>query len=451
MKREHDSTTTRRGEKGGRKVSVKAFAAADRGMAMAHVEGKIAFVPFAAPGDLLEVEILRERRRYLEARIVRVLEPSPLRRPAPCPHFGVCGGCQWQHLPYEEQVKAKGASFRGFLRTRAGLPPERILPLLPSPEEWGYRNRVGLKVRWADGEPRVGYFAAKSHRIVPIATCPIAAPRIQGLIEPLREFLGRFEPSRGLLPQVDLQVDGAGGLWGVFHLLRSLEGAEEDALLAFAQEQGLAAALLQAGRKDTLEGLSEGALRMPFEVRAGERRLSLSVTPGGFVQANPAVNQLLVDEVVALAPHYAGRPVLDLFCGAGNFTLPLACSASEVVGVEGYPPAARDAGYNAEHNGLANVRVLAAPAAAALAELGAEGYRPSFVLLDPPREGAEDAMVPLAALSAERILYISCSPPTLVRDLGLLAAQGYAVEWARAADMFPQTAHTEALALLRRA
>jgi 23S rRNA (uracil1939-C5)-methyltransferase len=230
-----------------------------------------------------------------------------------------------------------------------------------------------------------------------------------------------------------------------------LSRGEERALGAFAAARGLCGASVQAGRKETLAPLSSGSLRMPFSVTVAGRSLSLGVSPGGFVQANPGVNELLIDEVIGLAELYRGRAVLDLYCGAGNFTLPLACFASEVAAVEGYPPAAEDARKNADANALGNVRALAAPAARAASELGAEGFRPHFALLDPPREGAPEAVEPLVALGPEWILYVSCSPPTLARDLGALAGRGYRVEWARAADMFPQTAHVEALVLLRRA
>jgi 23S rRNA (uracil1939-C5)-methyltransferase len=378
-----------------------------------------------------------------------VLEPSPVRRAPPCPHFGACGGCQWQHVRYEEQLAAKDRSFRGFLRTRAGIAPDCFQPPIASPAEWGYRNRVGWKVRWRSGKLLLGYFEARSHRIVPITACPIAAPPIQALLDPLSRFLEGFGPARGGLPQVDLQVDARGAAWAVFHLLHPLSAAEEGTLRAFLEEREISGAFLQAGRKETLQRLA-GAERMPFVLDAFGRRLSLDVSPGGFVQANPSVNQFLVEEVLRLAPLYEGRAALDACCGAGNFTLPLALAASEVVGVEAYAPAARDARANARANGFSNVRVSAGRLEESLRDLAAAGFRPRFVLLDPPREGAGEALEPLAALAPERILYVSCSPPTLARDLGALGARGYRVEWARMADMFPQTAHVEALTLLVR-
>jgi 23S rRNA (uracil1939-C5)-methyltransferase len=189
---------------------------------------------------------------------------------------------------------------------------------------------------------------------------------------------------------------------------------------------------------------------MPFTVTAGDRELALDVTPGGFVQANAAVNQTLVDELVALAPAYEGRPALDLYCGAGNFTLPAALRASAVVGVEDYAAAARDARANASGNDLRRVRVLDVPAHPGLEILAAEGFRPDFTLLDPPREGAAEVVGPLADLGPGQILYVSCSPPTLARDLKTLTRRGYRIEWTRIADMFPQTAHVESLTLLCR-
>jgi len=435
-----------------RTATLKVFAVADRGMAMAHLDGRVAFVPLAAPGDVVEVEVVRERKRYVETRLLRILAPSPLRRPPACPHFGTCGGCQWQHLAYTDQIAAKARSFQGFLKGRLGIRGDDLFrPVIPSPEEWGYRNRVGLKVRAAGDRVKMGYFARGSHRLIPIRRCPIAHPAIQGLLPDLESFLQTFSPARGGLPQVDLQVDGTATLWAVFHFLRKPHPADVEALREFSDREAMAGACVQAGRKHTLTTLPETPAEMPFRVLAGDREIALGVTPGGFNQANPAVNQALVDEVVALGHLYEGRTALDLYCGAGNFTLPLALRAAAVVGVEGYPPAARDATENARTNGFDNVRVLPAPADQGLRALAAEGFRPSFALLDPPREGAAEALDGLAELAPDHILYISCAPPTLARDLNVLRAKGYQIQWVRAADMFPQTAHLESITLLERA
>ncbi|WP_025322510.1 class I SAM-dependent RNA methyltransferase [Deferrisoma camini] len=429
---------------------IRVFALADRGMSMAHLDGKVAFVPRAAPGDTVEVEVVREKRRYVTCRLLEVVTPSPLRRPPACPHFGRCGGCHWQHLPYPDQLAAKDRSFRGFVRSRLGAGAEgRFRDPIPSPRELGYRNRVGWKVRRLGDRVGVGYFAEGTHRLVPVAACPVAHPALEGLLEPLTRFLQGFRPARGHLPQVDLQVDGEGGVWAVFHLLRPLEPDERRELLGFCGRAGLRAAAVQAGRKHSLEPLGEDPGPMPFSVRAGGRVLPVGVRPGGFVQANPWVNQALVDEVASLAPLYRGGEVLELYAGAGNFTLPLGLEARRVVAVEGYPPAAEDLARNARALGWDHVEARAEPAGRALERLARQGFRPRFALLDPPREGAADAMEALADLAPEHILYVSCSPPTLVRDLGVLLGRGYRIEWIRAADMFPQTAHLESLTLLR--
>ncbi len=428
---------------------VRPFSLADRGMAMAHIDGKVAFVPFAAPGDEVEVEIVREKRRHVITRLVRVITPSPLRRAPRCPHFGRCGGCQWQHLPYPEQLRAKDRSFRGFLRTRLGLRDEApFRDPIPSPREWGYRNRVGWKVRFFGGGVHVGYFKAGTHRLVPIRACPVARPEIEGVLGPLGEFLQGFAPARGALPQVDVQVDGRGGLWAVAHLLRPLSRDDDARLRAFFRSAGVRGAFVQAGRKHTLRPLGEDPGAMEFTVTAAGRALGLAVRPGGFVQANPDVNQAIVDEVVALADRYRGLTVLDLYAGAGNFSLPLALAARRVVAVEGYPPAARDGAANARRNGLDNVEVRAQPVARALEDMVRAGEHPGFVVMDPPREGAPEALSGLLALRPAHVLYVSCSPQTLARDLRHLTRDAYRVAWVRSADMFPQTAHMESLTLL---
>lgn len=436
-----------------RTETLRISALADGGMALGHLQGKVVFVPLAAPGDVVEAVLVRDKPRYVEARLLRVLDPSPHRREPPCPHFGVCGGCQWQHVSYAAQLAGKAESFRGLLAARLGGPASDLVrQALPAPREWGYRNRAGLKVRAAEGRVLLGYFARGTHRLVPVTGCPILEPALQAFLPRLADFLQGFPPARGALPQVDLQGDGAGGLWATFHLLRAPTGKEREDLGMFAAAAGVTGAFLQRGRKHTLEALgpAPAARRMPFPLRAGGRELALGVSPGGFVQANAAVNQALVDEAVSLAELYRGRDALDLYCGAGNFTLPLALAARSVAGIEGYPPAARDAAANAASNGLGNVRVLASAVEEGLRVLAAEGFRPAFALLDPPREGALEALPLLAELAPAHILYVSCSPGTLARDLGFLGARGYRLQWILPADMFPQTSHLESAALLQR-
>ncbi len=432
----------------GRVAVLRVFRAADRGMAMGHLDGKIAFVPFAAPGDRVEVEIVREKRRYVETRLRTVLEPSPLRRAPACPRFGECGGCQWQHLPYSEQVAAKDQGFRGLLKSRLGPDAvRRFLPPLAAPAEWGYRNRVGLKVRRIGGRVSTGFFARGSHRLVAVDRCPVAHPSINALMPVLGAFLQAFPPAMGHLPQVDIQVDDRERPWVVFHLIRPVAAAEIGLLERFLADGHLAGAFVQTGRKNALAPVGNTRGPIPFSVEAGGTPLPVPVPPGGFVQANRAVNQLLTDRVVALSDLYRHGDVLDLYAGAGNFTLPLATAARGVIAVEAYPPAAATCRDSAARAGLGNVQVLARPVTPGLHQ-HLDGMRPRFALLDPPRTGAAEAIPFLLGIRPGHVLYVSCSPPTLVRDLRALLAGGYRITWARIADMFPQTAHVESLVLL---
>lgn len=411
------------------------------GSGVGRIDGKAVFVPLTAPGDHIRCRIVRDRKRYAEGEIEEIVAPSPLRRSPPCPVFGACGGCQWQHLPYPEQTREKEKIFTDFLRRQCGIDAQKVRPIVPSRDEWRYRSRVQLKCRQTEDGFVIGFYRRGSHFVVDIADCPITARRLNDVLRLFRSWLPA-SPSPDRIPQVDLEIGSDGEVRGVVHAL-----GETSALAGYLRPLAESAGIslfIQQGRKESLERLA-GVDDLTIE--AGDPPLRLRYGPGGFAQVNLAQNRALVDEVVSAAALGGRERVLDLFCGMGNFSLPLARQAREVVGVEDYAPAIEKARRNAEVNGISNVSFHADCAEGALRKFSADGTF-DLVVLDPPRTGAYGVALDLAALRPSRILYVSCDPSTLARDLQPLLNKGYALQWSRPFDLFPQTHHIESVTLL---
>ena len=404
--------------------------------------GQAVFVPGTAPGDLARCRIVRRHTRYAEAELVELLVAAPERRPAPCPVFGQCGGCQWQHLPYSVQAAWKERLFRDQL-LRAGVASAEVLrPLAAAPQEWAYRNRLQFKCRQTAHGFVAGFYRHASHYVIDTPQCLLARPAIQQCYTSLRRVLPTA-PHPEALPQFDLSCSDSGAVAVLLHALP--EGADAalcDWLTAAARAGGYAAAL-QCGRKTSIRPLLGQTC---LTTTVDEPPLSLRVGIGGFAQVNPEQNRRLVAAVIAAAALTGSERVLDLYCGVGNFTLALARRAAAVVGVESFAPAIADALANAARAALGNVAFHAEPAEGAALRHG----RFDLVLLDPPRTGAYPVMRDLLELRPRRILYVSCDPSTLVRDLQPLVHHGYAVTSAQPFDLFPQTWHIESLTVLDR-
>jgi 23S rRNA (uracil1939-C5)-methyltransferase len=405
-------------------------------------EGKAVFVPFTTPGDLACCRLVRDHRRYAEAELVELIEPAPERREPPCPVFGACGGCQWQHLPYAEQGRWKERIFADLLARQAKVPGEVIRQLVPSSSEWNYRSRVQFKCRQTGQGFVMGFYRRGSHYVIDVADCPITAPRLNEALRLFRKWLPA-SPCPELIPQVDLELDDEGRVRATVHCL----DRDPAPLAAYLGPLAEVSLFLQSGRKETLMrvcGVEE--LRI-HPLGAGGPRLAYG--PGGFAQVNLEQNRRLVAEVLAAAGLDGTQRVLDLFCGMGNFSLPLALQARAVIGVEDYAPAVARAEANARANGIGNVLFHARPADGAATALAAgEGF--DLVVLDPPRAGAYQAVRDLLAVRPSRIIYVSCDPTTLARDLVPLLHGGYELLSARPFDLFPQTYHIESVSVLRR-
>lgn len=423
-------------------LTIDALTIGGRGIGRA--DGKAVFVPLTAPGDRVRCRLIRRHRHFDEAELIEVLTPAASRREPPCPVFGQCGGCQWQHLPYIEQVQWKERLFAEAL-LRAGVAGAGVLqPLVAAPAEFGYRSRVQFKCHQTESGPVAGFYRHGSHFVIDTPACLLADPAIGRVFSFLREQL-RSAPHPQAIPQLDLGCGDDGQVSVLCHVLPEASAATRGWLAGIAVRGGFAAAL-QSGRKETLVAV-HGDPGLSFDVAGPELRLH--VRAGGFSQVNPAQNRRLVAAVLAAADLRGSERVLDLFCGAGNFSLPLARQAREVVGVEEYAPAIADARANAERLGIVNARFYAEPAEGAVQRL-ARTAPFDLVLLDPPRTGASAIMRDLLEVRPQRIIYVSCDPATLARDLKPLAHNGYRVVFSQPFDLFPQTWHIESLTLLER-
>jgi 23S rRNA (uracil1939-C5)-methyltransferase len=371
------------------------------GMGLAHAGGKTVFVSLAAPGDRLRVRVDREQGNVLFASIEEIITPSPLRVEPPCPYFGRCGGCDFQQLTYEAQLAAKAEIIRDCLHRIARFESVPDFIVTPSPDNWRYRMRATWQI---DREQRtVGYYERGSRRVCDVVDCAVLQPALQEKLEKVRAT----EWSR--FPEELKHLDVVQG------------------------ENGVSFAPAFAGFQT-----NELSLAVQGEV--------YQFNAETFFQINPSLLGPLVDFALADA---SGESVLDLYCGVGLFTLPLARRFKNVVGVEANPAAARYARRNLQRAGLMNARVTTASVT--------DWFRSDpvgpvdFILLDPPRAGAESAVIKgILDLRPAAISYVSCDPATLARDLKKLVAGGYAVDSIEGFDLFPQTHHVETVVHLRR-
>ena len=421
--------------------------------------GKTVFVAGALPGETVTFERIRKHRRHDEGRLLEVLQPAPERVTPPCPHFGVCGGCALQHLAPESQLLRKEEELRDNLERVAQVECRTWLPPLRGPV-WGYRRRARLGAKYVPkkGKVVVGFRERFAPYVADVTHCDVLAAPVGALIQPLGELLGALD-IRQHVPQIEVAVaDNATAL--VLRVLRAPSEQDTSKLREFAGRHAVRI-YLQSGGLDSVAELTGGEsagvaslappVAMPLNYALPAFDLTLEFAPTDFVQVNGVVNEALVARAVEFLHPTAQSRVLDLYCGLGNFTLALAGSAGHVVGVEGEGGLVERARHNARRNGVANVEFHVGDLSKPM-ELPAAWLQGPYthVLLDPPRVGAAPEMLAaIARLAPERMLYVSCHPGSLARDLGILVHEhGFTLEAAGVVDMFPHTAHVESLALL---
>ncbi|WP_127957343.1 23S rRNA (uracil(1939)-C(5))-methyltransferase RlmD [Serratia microhaemolytica] len=411
------------------------------GHGVAHHQGKTLFVSGVLPGEQAEVQLTENRRQFAKAKRVRLINHSPQRRQPRCPHFATCGGCQQQHASIELQQQSKLAALnRLLLNQTAQLPPTEAVISGPA---YGYRRRARLALQWQNKQQRllIGFRQAESAQLVPLQQCPVLVPELTQLLVPLQQCLASLTAAKRLGHVELVQADN--GTMLVLRHLDALQSVDRQTLLRFAAQHALT--LYLAGDSEQLE-LLHG--EPPYYLLDGMR---LAFGPRDFIQVNSTVNQQMVAQALEWLAITASDRVLDLFCGMGNFSLPLAKRAKEVVAVEGVATLVAKGQYNAQYHSLSNLSFFHANLEEDLSQQpwATQGF--DKVLLDPARAGAAGVMPHIVKLAPQRVVYVSCHPATLARDSSVLLAAGYRLAGVRMLDMFPHTGHLESMALFTHA
>ena len=431
---------------GGEVVAIDDLAHDGRGIG--RLAGKAVFVAGALPGETVRIRRTRRGARHDEATLVEVLTPSPERVRPPCPAFGRCGGCALQHLAPAAQVRAKERELASQLARIGRVTPESTLAPLIGPE-LGYRRRARLGAHFLARENRaiVGFRGLESNRLEGLDACPVLAPPVGGLLAALAELIGTLD-ARARLPQIEVAVTAEVTVL----VLRALDavGDEDRARLREFGRRHRLEFWLQPGGPATATPLDGPGSTLRY--RLPEFDVELEFGPVDFVQVNGRVNELMVGRAIELLAPGPREAVLDLYCGLGNFTLPLARRAGSVLGVEGDAGLIARARSNAARNGIGNARFTVADLGdefdARCAEEPWTREAVDLVLLDPPRAGALGVLPLIGRGRPRRVVYISCHPGTLARDAGLLVHQHeYRLVAAGVMDMFPHTAHLESIAV----
>ena len=416
---------------------------------VAHLDGKVVFVEGALPGEHVTAQLIKKKPKFNTARAIEVHKTSWLRVQPKCPHFGVCGGCAMQHLTADAQVAVKQRVLEDAFEHLAGVKPEQMLAPIHGPA-WGYRFRARLTVRLVPrkGGVLVGFHERRSSFVADMTTCQVLPPSVSALLVPLRHLIESMStPDR--LPQIEVAVGDSVTAMVLRHL-EPLTDSDKKLLNAFGLEHRVQWWLQPKG-PDTVHLLDgSGQEQLSYSLPAFGVRMPFK--PTDFTQVNHQINRVLVSKALSLLDVQSADRVMDLFCGLGNFTLPLARQARDVLGIEGSEVLVARALEAAQINGIDNARFEARN----LFEFTLDDLLalPTFdrLLIDPPREGAVAVCEALAnqplAHRPKRIVYVSCNPATLARDAAVLCHQGgYHLRQAGVINMFPHTGHVESIAV----
>ena len=404
------------------------------GEGVARIDGKATFIPFALPGETVAIEIAESKKNYQRARLREVISKSPDRINPPCPHYYKCGGCSYQHVSYPRQLELKKQVVEDSLKRIGGIEKE-VNPTIGMADPWFYRNKVGWHTGFENGKPCMGYYNNEGHQLINIERCLLISREMQDCSSYINEHLEESkvphtcevivrQSSRGNLMLI-FNADGAGDI----DYARLSNHCQADSI--YSLEQGITR-------------LQHGETRLPEYL--GDLRLEIS--PLAFFQVNHQQTQRMLQIIKEYAQISPYDIVLDAYCGTGTIALSLAAEAARVIGVESFPAAIKDAKRNAFNNNITNCKFIKGACEQVIPELE---DTPDIIILDPPRSGCKKELIQAVINKSPRtIIYVSCNPATLARDLALFKDTNYAIKEIQPIDMFPQTGHVECVVLMSR-
>ena len=440
------------------KVTIESLDQEGRGVA--HFEGKVIFIEGALPGEIVSYSSYRKKPAFEQAQVTTIYRSAPMRVTPKCKHFGVCGGCSMQHLDARAQVAVKQRILEDALHHIGKVKAETIMPAIYG-QTWGYRERARISVKHVikKGKTLVGFHEKRSSYVADMQSCEILAPKIAKLLPLLAELVSNLS-IRDKLPQIEVAVgEHVDAL--VLRVMETPTHADEALLRAFADEHDIQFWLQSKGPETIVPFHPLNAPELSYSLP--EFNITMPFAPSEFTQVNSALNRVMISRAMRLLDPQPGERIADLFCGLGNFTLPIARSGAQVLGIEGSDALVKRAQQNAASNGFAEdslaprerggVRVEFM--AMNLFEMTEEGFaklgRFDKLLIDPPRDGAFELVKSLGGDNApKRIVYVSCNPATLARDAAELVQRGYVLKSAGVMNMFPHTSHVESIAVFEK-
>ena len=420
------------------------------GRGIAHINGKITFIENALPGETVLIAYNKKRRCYNEAKSIQILQASKERIQPQCLHYSICGGCNLQHLSGEAQLQHKEKTLLEQFTHFAGIQPTSLLPPLTADNCWGYRRRARLGVKYVAKKQAVlvGFREKNGRYLAQLQACETLDPRVGQLLVPLQQLIITLKAYQ-TIPQIEAAL-GDETVALVFRHLLPLDSADQEKLRDFAEQHQLQL-YLQPGNENSTHCIwPKNPKLLSYHLNNDNylpSRLELLFEPKHFIQINADINQAMVTRAMELlAANFSDR-ILDLFCGLGNFSLPLATRCQSVVGIEGHNELVERAQINAVHNAINNASFYTADLTTSIQKETWAQQAFNKILLDPPRSGALELIQQIKRWNIERIVYVSCNPASLARDAGELVKQGYSLQQAGIMDMFPQTHHSEAICL----
>ncbi len=428
------------------------------GQGVGKVEGFAVFVPGALPGETVNAHIIKATSSYAVAKVTQVIRPAANRVAPKCPVYGQCGGCAFQHLDYPGQLAAKQQQVADALIRLGGIPQPPMRPIIGMEHPWHYRNKGSFPFGTQAAAVVFGFYAGRSHRLIPLYDCPIQDERVVEIARKVTSWandsgLAAYDEqtSQGVLRHVMARALTTGETMAVLVAAKPLRPAQLESLIAALPE-------VDSLWLNLNERVTNVIFGDAFTLLSGKPTLTETigdfqyrVSPQSFLQVNAAQTAVLYQSAISLLDPQPQETIVDAYCGIGTISLMLSKKCKKVIGIEQVSQAIQDAKQNAADNGLTNLEFLCGDTEALLPKLFTGGATIDAVLLDPPRKGCEEAaLTAIAASNVSRIVYVSCNPATLARDIKILCAKGYGVTALQPVDMFPQTGHVETVVLMEK-